>query len=162
MSSLAFCSPHRHHLATARAVLTMNSNGLPFEASITASFRHIGWRKSAREWSSVLIAWNRQLKTDFACIQNPVSSSSASSSSCDIYLAQRISSNMQSASVASHNSKFPIASMRNLSVFTSWLSSFQYQRSWSTVATTAGATSVWLLVHFWASEHKHVCDNGLL
>ncbi|KAG2063487.1 hypothetical protein BDR04DRAFT_1188248 [Suillus decipiens] len=72
-------SPHHHCLATASAVLTMNSNGRPFDATVTASLRHLGWRKSAREWRSVFITWNRRLKIDFACIQKPLSASLASS-----------------------------------------------------------------------------------
>ncbi|KAG2068699.1 hypothetical protein BDR04DRAFT_1206782, partial [Suillus decipiens] len=39
MSSLALCSPHHHCLAMVSAVLTMNSNGLPFDAFVTASLR---------------------------------------------------------------------------------------------------------------------------
>lgn len=101
------------------------------------------------------------MKTDFACLQKPTSSS-VSSSSLTIAWAHRISSRRQSAKDASRDSTLPIASTRNFVVLTSCHRRGQYCRSWRIVLMTSGATGDWLLIFRCASSRTQTRNDASL
>src|SRR6266436_280083 len=80
----------------------------------------------------------------------------------NISRAHRISSSMQSASVASRDSRFPIASTMGLQVLMSWLRHAQYSGSAMTVLIMSGGTGDRLLVFFCASGRTQIRPSGAL
>ena len=149
MSFMARDSSHRHSFAIFNAAVHICSKDRLFATCDTANFRHSGWRKSAKECTSVFMEWNSLLKTDLACVQNPMSSPASNWTLC-IWRAHRINSSMQSARLASRDSKFPIVSTTGFIVLMSCFSLGKQLGSPSTILTMSTASS---------SGHQCACKS---